>query len=68
MARKCHCRAPSGPPPIVIQLGKVQPAEQDLVVVDLPAARDHDDHRDGIGPVHDAERQRVKCARKLLHR
>jgi len=35
-------------------LGEVQPAEQDLVIVDLPAAADHDDHRQRVDPVHDA--------------
>src|SRR3954465_12500405 len=33
-------------------IGKVQAPEQNLVVVDLPAAADHDDHGNGIGPMH----------------
>ena len=41
-------------------IGEVKSAEQDLVVVNLPAAADHDDHRNGIGPMHDAHRQRMQ--------
>jgi hypothetical protein len=37
-------------------VGEMQPAEDHLVVVDLPAAVDHDEHRDRVGPVHDADR------------
>lgn len=49
-------------------LGEMQPAEDDLVVVDLPAAADHDENGDGIGPVHDAQRQRMKFSDGLCHR
>jgi hypothetical protein len=43
---------------------KMQPPENNVVIVDLPAAADHNDHRDGINPMHDPDRQRVK---NLLH-
>ena len=42
------------------RIRKMQPAEQHLVVIDLPAAADHDEHRDGIDPVHDPDWQWMK--------
>src|SRR5579871_1665777 len=39
---------------------KMKPAEKDFVIVDLPAAADHDDHRNGVDPVHDPDRQWMK--------
>ena len=39
---------------------EMQPAEQHLIVIDLPPAADHDDHGDGVGPMHDAQRQRMQ--------
>src|SRR5262249_56741697 len=38
-------------------IGKPQKAEQNVVVIDLPAAADHDENGDSIDPMHDAERQ-----------
>jgi hypothetical protein len=38
-------------------IGKAQKAEQNVVVVDLPTAADHDEDGNRIDPVHDAERQ-----------
>src|SRR5262245_46775938 len=38
-------------------IGKAQKAEQNVVVIDLPAAADHDEDRQRIDPVHDAHRQ-----------
>ena len=38
-------------------LRKMQPAEQHFVIVDLPSAADHEDHRKRVDPVHDAHRQ-----------
>ena len=43
-------------------IGKMQPAEHHLVLVDLPAAADHDEHGQRVGPMHDAERQRMQPA------
>ncbi len=43
---------------------KMQPPKNNVVIVDLPAAADHDEHRDGINPMHDPDRQRMK---DLLH-
>ena len=40
---------------------EMQKAEEDVVVVDLPAAADHDENGDRIGPMHDADRQRVQA-------
>ena len=42
-------------------VGKMQEAEDDVVVIDLPAAADHDENSDGIGPMHDPERQWVQA-------
>jgi hypothetical protein len=36
---------------------KMQPAEQDFVVINFPSAADHDDHRKRVDPMHDAHRQ-----------
>ena len=47
--------------------GEMQPTEDDLVVVNLPAAADHDENGDRVGPVHDAQRQRMKLARVKRH-
>src|ERR1700751_1482174 len=44
-------------------IGKTQKAEQNVVVVDLPAAADHDEDRQRIDPVHDAHWQRMQAAR-----
>src|SRR6516162_7993855 len=35
-------------------IGKAQKAKQDVVVVNLPAAADHDEDRERIDPMHDA--------------
>src|SRR3974390_1539869 len=37
------------------RLREMQYAEQDLVIVDLPSAHDQGDHRDGIGPMGEAD-------------
>src|SRR5580658_2334866 len=37
-------------------VGKMQPAENYIVVIDLPAAADHDENGDRIDPMHDAQR------------
>src|SRR4051794_10601750 len=39
--------------------GKMQPAEQNFVVVDFPAAADQNDYRYRIDPMHDAQRERM---------
>jgi len=44
-------------------VGEMQPPEEHLVVVDLPAAADHDDHGDGVGPVHHPQRQGMQLWR-----
>ena len=44
-------------------IGKPQKAEQNVVVVDLPAAADHDEDRERIDPMHDPQRQRMQAAR-----
>jgi hypothetical protein len=36
--------------------GNRKKAEQNVVVVDLPAAADHDENGNRIDPMHDAER------------
>src|ERR1700741_3580099 len=38
-------------------IGKPKKAEKDVIVVDLPAAADHDENGNRIDPMHDAERQ-----------
>ena len=43
-------------------VGKMQQAEDHVVVIDLPAAADHDEYRHRIDPMHDAKRQRVEAA------
>ena len=43
---------------------KMQPSKNNVIIVDLPAATDHDEHRDGINPVRDPDRRRMK---NLLH-
>ena len=42
------------------RIGKPQPAENNVVVINLPSAHDHDDHGECIDPVHDAHRQGMK--------
>jgi len=44
-------------------IGKAQKAEQDVVVVDLPTAADHDEDRERIDPMHDAHRQWMQPVR-----
>src|SRR5262249_44334529 len=44
-------------------IGKTQKAEQNVVVVDLPAAADHDEDRQRIDPMHDAHRHWMEPAR-----
>ena len=46
-------------------LGEMQPAENDFVVVDFPAAADHDENGNRIDPMHDPQRKRMKLARVL---
>ena len=41
-------------------LAKLLLDKQHLVVVNLPAAADQDDHRQRVDPMHDAHRQRVQ--------
>jgi hypothetical protein len=45
------------------RIRKTEPAEQHVVVIDLPSARDHDEHRDRVGPMHDPDRQRMQPPR-----
>ena len=40
---------------------EMQKAEEDVVVVNLPAAADHDENSNRVGPMHDADRQRVQA-------
>src|SRR6516164_2758973 len=42
------------------EIGEAQPAEQNIVVVDPPAAPDHDENRNRVNPMHDAHAERVK--------
>src|SRR6516164_9073335 len=42
------------------RIGKPQPAENYIVIINLPPAHDHDDHGSGIDPMHSANRQRMK--------
>ena len=42
-------------------VGKMQKAEDHVVVIDFPAAADHDENGDGIDPMHDAKRQRMQA-------
>ena len=44
-------------------VGKMQPAEDHLVIVDFPAAADHHDHGRRIDPMHDTDRQRMEFLR-----
>ena len=37
--------------------------EQNVVVVNLPAAADHDENGGGVDPMHDPQRQRMQAAR-----
>jgi hypothetical protein len=41
-------------------IGKTQPTENDIVVVNLPSAHDHDDHGDCIDPMHYPNWQRMQ--------
>jgi hypothetical protein len=43
----------------------MKPTENDLVVIDFPAAADHDENSDGIDPMHDAKRKRMKFAQAM---
>jgi hypothetical protein len=36
------------------KFGELQPAEQYIVIVNPPAAADHDENRDCVDPMHDA--------------
>jgi hypothetical protein len=45
-------------------VGKTQEGKQNVVVVDLPAATDHDENGDRIDPMHDAQRQRMQPRRR----
>ena len=40
---------------------KVQTIDDYVVVVDAPTRGDHDDHRDGVRPVHDSDGSRMKA-------
>ena len=40
--------------------GEVQAPEDDLVIVDRPAAQDENDHRHGVDPMHDAQGERME--------
>ncbi len=42
------------------KVGEMQPAENHVVVINLPAAADHDENRDRVDPMHDAKRQRMQ--------
>src|SRR5215469_5909579 len=44
-------------------VGKAQEAEKNVVVVNLPAAPDHDENGGGVDPMHDPQRQRMQPAR-----
>jgi hypothetical protein len=37
------------------RIGKVEKPEDNFVIIDLPAAHDHDDHGYSIGPMHDPD-------------
>src|SRR6516165_889515 len=43
-------------------IGKPQKAEQNVVVVNLPAAADHDENGGGVDPMHDPQGQRMQAA------
>src|SRR5262249_60663877 len=45
-------------------IGESKKCEQNAVVVNLPAAADHDENRQRIDPVHDAQRQWMQAARR----
>ena len=55
--QRALCFSPDGDP-----LGKMQPAEKNLVIVDFEAAADHDHYGEGVYPMHDAHRQRMQPA------
>jgi hypothetical protein len=41
----------------------MKPAEQHVVVVDPPAAADHDEYRQRVDPMHDAKWERMQLPR-----
>src|SRR5204862_4472808 len=43
--------------------GKMQPAEHHFVVVNFPSAADHDEHGNGVGPMHDPQWKWMKSLR-----
>ena len=55
--KKVPLEAVLGPMADSEHIGKMQPAEQHLVVVDFPSAADHHEHRRRIGPMHEADGQ-----------
>ena len=54
-------QALGGPAAEPDRVREVQEAEDDAVVVDAPAGADHDQHGDGVRPVHDPHRQRMQA-------
>jgi len=42
------------------EVGKMQPAEKNIIVINPPAATDHDENRQRVDPMHDAQGQRMK--------
>jgi hypothetical protein len=67
MPKKCHSNV-LRPLSDHDAVGETQETKNDIVVINLPSAADHDENSDGVDPVHDSHRRGMKATGRMRER